>query len=42
VDKSDFLRSFGADIFFDDQAGHCDRARQYVPTGHVPHGIANR
>ncbi len=42
MDKSDFLRSFGADIFFDDQAGHCDKARQYVPTGHVPHGVANR
>jgi 5'-nucleotidase len=42
MDKSDFLRSFDADIFFDDQTGHCDRARQYVPTGHVPHGVANR
>ncbi|MDH3379211.1 MAG: 5'-nucleotidase, partial [Gammaproteobacteria bacterium] len=24
-----------------DQQGHCDSARQHVPTGHVPHGIAN-
>ncbi len=42
VDKSDFLRSFGADIFFDDQQGHCESARHHVPTGHVPHGVANR
>jgi len=39
--KGEFLRTFGADIFFDDQQGHCDSARQHVPTGHVPHGIAN-
>ena len=39
--KGDFLRTFGADIFFDDQEGHCDSARQHVPTGHVPNGIAN-
>ena len=39
--KGEFLRTFGADIFFDDQKGHCDSARQHVPTGHVPHGIAN-
>ncbi len=42
VDKGEFLRTFGADIFFDDQSGHCDSARQYVPTGHVPHGVSNR
>ncbi len=41
LDKGDFLRAFGADIFFDDQRGHCDSARQHVPTGHVPHGVAN-
>lgn len=40
--KGEFLRTFGADIFFDDQQGHCDSARQHVPTGHVPHGIANK
>jgi len=39
--KGEFLGTFGADIFFDDQQGHCDSARQHVPTGHVPHGIAN-
>lgn len=40
--KGEFLRKFGADIFFDDQQGHCDSASQHVPTGHVPHGIANQ
>lgn len=39
--KGPFLKSFGADIFFDDQKGHCDSAREHVATGHVPHGIAN-
>ena len=41
LDKGQFLKSFGADIYFDDQQGHCDSTRQHVPTGHVPHGIAN-
>jgi len=39
--KGEFLRAFGADIFFDDQKKHCDSARQYVATGHVPHGVVN-
>jgi len=42
LDKAAFLREFGADIFFDDQSGHCESASQFVPTGHVPHGIANQ
>jgi len=42
MDKGKFLRTFGADIFFDDQSDHCDSARQYVPTGHVPHGVSNK
>jgi len=41
MDKGPFLKSFGADIFFDDQEGHCESAREHVATGHVPHGIAN-
>ena len=41
LEKGEFLKTFGADIFFDDQRGHCDSARQHVPTGHVPHGVAN-
>lgn len=40
-DKGEFLKAFGADIFFDDQQKHCDSARQHVATGHVPHGVAN-
>lgn len=39
--KAEFLRAFGADIFFDDQQGHCELARLHVATGHVPHGVAN-
>jgi 5'-nucleotidase len=41
LDKGPFLKAFGADIFFDDQRGHCDSARQHVATGHVPFGVAN-
>jgi 5'-nucleotidase len=41
LDKGPFLNAFGADIFFDDQQGHCDSARKYVATGHVPNGIKN-
>lgn len=40
--KGEFLRAFGADIFFDDQQQHCDSAREHVATGHVPHGVANK
>jgi len=39
--KGEFLKAFGADIFFDDQQKHCESARQHVATGHVPHGVAN-
>ncbi len=42
MDKGEFLRTFDADIFFDDQRGHCESARKHVPTGHVPSGIANK
>ncbi|MFT7471236.1 MAG: 5'-nucleotidase [Kiritimatiellia bacterium] len=41
LDKGEFLRAFDADVFFDDQEGHCESARNHVATGHVPHGIAN-
>jgi 5'-nucleotidase len=41
MEKAAFLKAFGADIFFDDQQVHCDSARLHVPTGHVPHGVAN-
>ncbi|UHQ55632.1 5'-nucleotidase [Microbulbifer sp. YPW16] len=39
--KGEFLRAFGADVFFDDQPAHCASAAEHVATGHVPHGIAN-
>jgi 5'-nucleotidase len=42
LDKGAFLKAYGADVFFDDQATHCLSAREHVATGHVPHGIANQ
>lgn len=39
--KGEFLRSYGADVFFDDQQIHCDSASEHVATGHVPSGVAN-
>jgi len=41
LEKGDFLKAYGADVFFDDQQSHCDSAMQHVATGHVPHGVAN-
>jgi 5'-nucleotidase len=41
LDKGQFLRAFGADIYFDDQTRHVESAAQHVAAGHVPHGIAN-
>lgn len=36
-DKGEFLRAYGADIFFDDQHENCDSARRSrVPTARVP------
>jgi 5'-nucleotidase len=40
-DKGEFLRTFGADIFFDDQQVHIDSARAHVASAHVPNGIVN-
>jgi len=42
MEKGKFLHAFDADIFFDDQEGHCHSAREHVTTGHVPHGVANQ
>ena len=42
MEKAEFLASFGADVFFDDQAAHCQLASRLVTTGHVPHGIVNQ
>jgi 5'-nucleotidase len=41
-DKGAFLAAYNADVFFDDQQGHCESAREHVATGHVPNGIANQ
>jgi 5'-nucleotidase len=38
ADKTEFLRAFGADVFFDDQAQNCERALGHVASGHVPSG----
>ena len=41
--KGAFLKAFGADIFFDDQKGHCQSAvEQQVAAAHVPHGVSNQ
>jgi 5'-nucleotidase len=42
LDKAEFLRAFGADIFFDDQRRHVESASRVVPSGHVPHGVVNQ
>jgi len=39
--KGEFLKAFGADIFFDDQQVHVDSARAHVASAHVPNGIVN-
>ena len=39
--KGEFLKAFGADIFFDDQQVHIESAKQHVTSAHVPNGIVN-
>jgi 5'-nucleotidase len=41
LNKTEFLRAYQADVFFDDQPDHCESAREHIATGHVPHGVAN-
>lgn len=41
LDKTEFLRAYRADVFFDDQETHCQSASPHIATGHVPHGVAN-
>lgn len=41
LNKTEFLRAYQADVFFDDQQTHCVSASPHVATGHVPHGVAN-
>lgn len=40
--KGVFLKSFEADIFFDDHKKNCEDASQYVSTAHVPNGVNGR
>jgi 5'-nucleotidase len=42
LDKAEYLRAFGADIFFDDQHRHIESASRVVAAGHVPHGVTNQ
>ncbi|HEY9030534.1 MAG TPA: 5'-nucleotidase [Kangiella sp.] len=42
MDKTKFLKAFGADVFFDDQEGHIERAREHIASGHVPNGVINK
>jgi 5'-nucleotidase len=41
LEKGEFLREFQPDFFFDDQTRHVESAARHVPSGHVPHGVAN-
>jgi len=41
LNKTEFLRAYEADVFFDDQQTHCQSASPHIATGHVPHGVAN-
>lgn len=40
--KKEFLKAFGADIFFDDQKGHCEDTAGHISTAHVPYGVTNQ
>jgi 5'-nucleotidase len=39
--KGEFLKTFGADIFFDDQQVHIESAMAHVASAHVPTGVTN-
>ena len=39
--KGEFLKTFGADIFFDDQQIHIESAKAHVASAHVPTGVTN-
>ena len=39
--KNKFLKSFDADIFFDDQKKHIMVANETTTSGHVPYGVKN-
>lgn len=37
MEKKEFLKAFGANIFFDDQATHLNPASEAVPSAQVPY-----
>ena len=37
IEKSEVLKAFGANIFFDDQSVHTEPASKYVPSARVPY-----
>jgi 5'-nucleotidase len=39
--KGEFLKAFGADIFFDDHQAHIESAKAHVTSAHVPSGVVN-
>jgi 5'-nucleotidase len=41
MSKQDFLKSFQADIFFDDQEINIIEASEGTASGHVPYGVKN-
>jgi 5'-nucleotidase len=41
MEKTEFLRAFSADVYFDDQNLHVELAREHLTAGHVPHGVMN-
>ena len=42
IEKSEILKSFGANIFFDDQSVHTDKASRLVPSARVPYKTENK
>ncbi|MDA0775571.1 MAG: 5'-nucleotidase [Proteobacteria bacterium] len=42
MSKQQFLKSFQADIFFDDQKKHIMEAVKTTASGHVPYGVKNK
>ena len=42
LSKKDFLKSFEADIFFDDQKNNIIEISKDTPSGYVPYGIKNK
>lgn len=39
--KAEFLKAFGADIFFDDSMSNIENTKDAVPSAHVPYGVRN-